>query len=77
MQEQGVVGLGTVDEPSHGTDDVLLGRLHDGVSLVVGQENHILPLVAEPLDEEVGQVLDIVNAASELTILTEVVDADK
>lgn len=77
MQEQRVVGLGAVNEPAHGTDDVLLGRVHDRVLLVICQEHHVLSLVPKPLDEELGQVLNIVDAAPELSILTKVVDTNQ
>jgi hypothetical protein len=36
----------------HSPNDVLLGRLHDGVALVISQDDHVLSLVAVALDKE-------------------------
>ncbi len=77
MQEQGVVGLGALDEPLHGADDVGLGGLHDGVLRVVGQDDHVLALVVVVFAEEVGHVVDVVDAAAQLALLAKVVDADE
>lgn len=77
MQEQGIVGLGAINEPAHGSNDVLLGWVHDGVWLVIRQEDHVLPLVAIPLNKKVGQVVHVVYAAPEFALLAEVVDANE
>lgn len=77
MEEEGIVGLRVLNEPTHSADDVVPCRLHDGVGLVVGQDDHVLSLVAVPLDEEGRDVVDIVDAAAQLAILAKVVDADE
>jgi hypothetical protein len=45
--------------------------------LVVGQDNHILLLVVVPLHKERRDIVDIVDAASELALLAKVVDTDE
>lgn len=77
MEKQRVIGLGALDEPVHGTQDVVSGGLTDRVLLVVGQDNHILPLVAVSFSQEGRDVLNIVQAAAQLAVLTEVVDANE
>lgn len=77
MQEEGIVGLGVLDEPLHGTDDVGLGGLVVGVLLVVGEQDHVLALVIVLVDQEGRQVLDVVDAAAQLALLPKVVDADQ
>lgn len=61
----------------HGPQYVLLGRLAHRILLVIGENNHILALVVEVLDEVARHVPNIVDAAPELTALTEIVDTDK
>lgn len=77
MEEQGVVGPGVLDQPVHGAQDVLLGGLTHGVLLIVRQDDHVLPLVAEMLDEVGRHVPYVVDAAAELAALAKVVDADE
>ena len=77
MEEQGVIGLGALNQPFHGPNDVPFGGLHDGVVLVVCQDDHVLPLVAIALDEEARDVVDVVDTSSQLTVLAEVVDTDE
>lgn len=45
--------------------------------LVVGQEDHIFPLVSKVAVQIRAHVLDIVDAAAQLASLPEVVDADE
>lgn len=61
----------------HSAQDVLLGRLAHGVLLVVGEQDHVLPLVAKVLDQVRGHVAHVIDAASQLAALAEVVDADE
>lgn len=77
MQEEGVVGPCVGDEPLHGADDVALGWLHDGVLLVVGQDDHILALIAVILYQEGRDVLGVVDAPAQLSLLAKVIDANK
>lgn len=76
MQEERIVWLRPVDQPVHGTQDVLLGRLQHLVRLVVRQDNHVLPLVVVVLDQEVGHIVGVVDAAVERSALPDVVDTD-
>ncbi len=77
VEEERVVGSGILNQPVHGAEDVLLGRLAHGVLLVVGEDDHVLSLVAEVFDEIGRHVPNIVYAASKLASLAEVVDADE
>jgi hypothetical protein len=49
MEEEGVVGLGVLDQPVHGPDDIILGGDAHGVALVVGKDDHILAVIPEAL----------------------------
>lgn len=77
VKEERVVWLGILDQPVHGAQDVGLGRLAHGVLLVVGQEHHILALVAKELVQIGAHVLDVVDAAAQLPALAKVVDANQ
>ena len=77
MQEQGIVGLSTSDQPLHSTKDVLLCRLQEGVRGIISKNNHILALIAIVLNEESGDVLSVVDAAAQLAVLAKVVDANQ
>lgn len=77
VQKERIVGLGIRHEPAHGVDDVLLGRLHHGVGLVVGQDDHILALVPMVLDQILRKVLGVVDAAAQFAFLAEIVDTDQ
>ena len=77
MEKQRVVGLGVLDEPVHGAQDIGLGRLAHGVLLVVGPDHHVLALVAQVLGRVAAHVLDVVDAAAQLALLAKVVDADE
>ena len=77
MKEQGVVRLGILNEPAHSLDDIRLGGDHARVLLVVGQDDHVLAAVPVALAEEGGEVLGVVDAAAQLALLAEVVDADQ
>lgn len=77
MEEEGVVGLGILDQPMHRAQDVCLGRLAHGILLIIGQDDHVLPRVAEVAIEVSRHVLDVIDAASKLPSLTEVVDTNQ
>lgn len=77
MEEEGIVGLSIRDQPSHGSNNVGLGRLHHGVGLIIGQDDHVLALVSVTLNEESRDIVDIVDTAAKLTILAKVVDTDQ
>lgn len=77
MQEQGIVGLSTSNQPLHRTKNVLLCRLQEGVCGVIGKNDHVLALIAIVLDKEGGDVLGVVDAAVQLGILAQVVDANQ
>lgn len=61
----------------HGTEDVLLRGLAHGVLLVVGENDHIFPLVAKLLHQVGRHVSDVVDAPSQLASLAKVVDANE
>ena len=77
VEEQRIVWLSILHEPMHGSQDILLGGLTLGMLLVVRQGHHITWVVGEPLLQEPRHVLDIVDAAAQLSPLTDVVDTDK
>ena len=45
--------------------------------MIIGQNDHVLSLVAIPLNKEGRHVVYIVDAASKLSLLVEVVDANQ
>lgn len=77
VEEERVVGPGILDQPVHGTEDVLLRGLAHGVLLVVGENDHVFPLIAKMLHQVGRHVSDIVDAPSQLAALAKVVDADE
>ena len=77
MEEQRVVWPCVFDQPMHRSQDVGFSRLAHGVLLVVGQRDHVLPLVAKELVQVCAHVLHIVDAAAKLSSLAEVVDTDQ
>lgn len=75
MEEKRVVGSSILDQPVHGSQDVLLERLAHGVLLVVGEDDHVLSLVTELLHQVRRHVAHIVDTTPQLAALTKVVDA--
>ena len=61
----------------HRTQNIGLGRLAHGILLIVGQDDHVLPRIAEIAIEVCRHVLDVIDAPAELPSLTKVVDADE
>lgn len=61
----------------HGPKDICLRRLAHGVLLVVGQNDHVFPGVAEVLVQVRGHVPHIVYATAQLPLLTKVIDPDQ
>ena len=47
------------------------------VGLIVRQDDHVLPLVPIPLDKEGGDVMYIIDTASQFTVLPKVVDTNQ
>ena len=76
MEEKGVVGSGSFDQPEHPFNDVLACRLVLRVSLVVSQDDHVT-LVEASAHDQVLDILDVVDAASQLSSLAKVVDPDQ
>lgn len=77
MEEQGIVWPRVLDQPVHGSQYVCLGWLAHWVLLVVGQGDHILPLVAEELVQIGAHILHVVDASPKLTALAKVVDTNQ
>lgn len=61
----------------HGSQYVLLRGLAHWVLLVVGEDDHVLALVAKLLDQVGRHVPDVVDAPPQLASLAKVVDADQ
>ena len=76
MEKEGVIGLGTVDEPSHSLDDVRSSRFLPGIVLVVRQADDITLLVSPMSREEILDVLNIVDTSPQFALLANIVDAD-
>lgn len=77
MEKERVVGLGILDQPMHRAQNICFGRLAHGILLVIGQNNHVFPRIAEVSIKVRRHVLDVVDTASELSPLTEVVDTNQ
>ena len=77
MEEQRIVGLGILDEPMHGTQDILLCRLAHGVLLIVCQDYHVLTGIPKVLVQIRAHVLDVIDTSSELSPLAEIVDTNQ
>lgn len=77
MEEERVIRLRTLHQPMHCSEDVRLGRLAHGVLLIVREDHHVLSGITEVLIEIGRHVLDIVNAAAQLSFLIEIVDANQ
>ena len=77
MEKERVIGLGILDQPMHRAQNICFGGLTHGVLLVIGQNNHVLPRIAEVSIEVCRHVFDVVDTASELSPLAEVVDTDQ
>jgi hypothetical protein len=77
VEEERVVRPGVLHQPVHRAQDILLRRLANGVLLIVGQDDHVVPLVSIRLVQERGHVLHVVDASPQLAPLSEVVYADQ
>lgn len=77
MEEEGVIGSGVLDEPMHCAQNVLFCWLTHRILLVVSQNDHIISLVSEVLVQKCRHVLHIIDATTQLTSLSKVVDADQ
>lgn len=49
VNEERVVRLGILDQPVHGSNDIILGWNAHGILLVVGENDHILATITEAL----------------------------
>lgn len=77
MEEQRIIRFRILNQPVHSAQDVLLRGLAHRILLVIGQDDHILACIAKIAVEVGGHVFDVVDAASQLTLLTKVVDTDQ
>jgi hypothetical protein len=69
MEEKRVIGVCVLDQPVHGSKDVLLGWLAHCILLVVCQDDHILARIAKVLVQVCAHVFDIVDTSSKLAAL--------
>jgi hypothetical protein len=58
-------------------DNVLSGRTRTRVLLIIREDHHIFSFISIPLDEEIRDILDVVDATVKFTILVEIVDPDE
>jgi hypothetical protein len=77
MKKQRIIRPRILNQPMHRAQYIRLGRLTHRVLLIVCQNDHILTLVPEVLVQVGRHVLDVVDAAAQLALLVEVVDADE
>lgn len=77
MEEQTVVGLSILHQPMHSTENILLVRYRHLVLLVIGQKHHIGASITKVLVQVCGHVLDVVDASSQGSSLSEVIDTDQ
>ena len=61
----------------HRSQYVLLCRLAHGILLIIGQDDHVLSCIAEIAIKVGRHVLHIVDASSQLSSLSEVIDANQ
>lgn len=61
----------------HGTEDVLFRGLTQWVLLVIREDHHVLSPISEMLNQVGRHIAHIIDTPSQLTTLTEVVDADQ
>ena len=61
----------------HCSQQVLLGRLAHGILLVVCQDYHILSCISEIAVQVCRHILDIIDAPSQLTLLSKVIDPNQ
>lgn len=59
MQKQSIVRLSILDEPLHRLENVVLGRKRARILLVVGEDHHVLGLVAKAFGDEGADVVDL------------------
>lgn len=77
VKEESIIGLSVRHKPTHSPNDVLSGRNHDWILLIIGQQNHVLSLVAIALYQESRNIVYVVDTSSQLAFLVKVVDADE
>jgi uncharacterized membrane protein len=77
MKEESIIGLGVLDKPAESANNVFAGRNHDRILLVIGQDDHVLPLVVIALHQEGRDVVYVVDTSTQLALLAKIVDADE
>lgn len=76
MEEERVVWSRILDEPVHGTQNVLLGRLAHGILLIVRKDHHVLSLVAKMFGQVRRHIANIIDAPSQLATLPKIIDTN-
>lgn len=77
MEKERVIRLRILNEPVHSTQDIHLSRLAHRILLVIGKDDHVLPSIAKALVQIGGHILNIVDTATQLALLSKVVDSDQ
>lgn len=77
MEKERIVRSGILDKPVHGTENVLLCRLAHWVLLIIRQDHHVFPAIAEMLRQVGRHVPNIVDTSAQLAALPKVVDANQ
>lgn len=77
MKEKRVVRLRIFDQPLHCTQYIRLGRNAQGILLVIGENDHVLPPIPVSLMKKSRHVSDVVDASAELIRLSNIVDPDQ
>lgn len=77
MKKQRVVRPGILHQPVHRPQDIGPGGETQGVLLVVRQDHHVAASIPKRAMQEGRHVGHVVNAASQLVWLAEIVDPDQ
>jgi hypothetical protein len=77
VEEERVIRRGPLNQPVHGTEDVLLRGLTHGVLLVIREDYHVFPPIPEVLNQVGSHVANVIDTAAQLTALAKVVNADQ
>lgn len=77
MEEKRIVRSSVFYQPVHSPQYILFRGLAHWILLVIREKHHIISLVAEVLIQKRGHVLHVIDAATQLPPLPEVVDANQ
>lgn len=77
MEEERVVRTSVLHQPVHCPQYVLFCGLAHRILLVIGEDDHVVSLIAKVVVQESRHVLDIVYTTTKLPPLSEIVDSNQ